>query len=85
MQPSSGNENPNCSFAGFCIQTDWQLTNFQKELCMCDQNAADCFKRNEYNPRYSNYDKEKCFTPNGLNEQIEKEEEDDFYAKNGLK
>ena len=52
---------------------------------MCDQNAADCFKRNEFNPRYSNYDKGKCLTTNGLNEQIEEEVLDDMYIKNGLK
>ena len=86
MQPSFDNDNPNCSFAGFLIQTGWQLTTFQKELCMCDQHAAECFKRNEYNPAYSKYDKKKCLSPNDFNE-IEDEEEvlDDIQMKNELK
>ena len=86
MQPSFDNDNPNCSFAGFLIQTGWQLTDFQRELCLCDQHAAECFKRNEYNPRYSKHDKKKCLSPIDLN-KIEDEEELVYYIlmKNGLK
>lgn len=53
---------------------------------MCDQHAAECFKRNEYIPAHSNYKKEKCLSPNDYNE-IEDEEEvlDDIQMKNGLK
>jgi len=55
------------------------LTDFQKELCMCNQHAAECFKRK--------YDKQQlCLSPNDFNE-IEYEEEgvDDIQMKNGLK
>lgn len=73
------NDNPNCSFAGFLIQTGWQLTDVQKELCMCNQDAAECFTRK--------YDKKQlCLSPNDFNE-IKDEEEgvDDIQMKNGLK
>ncbi|XP_044165486.1 phospholipase A2 A2-actitoxin-Cgg2a-like [Acropora millepora] len=52
-----------------CKCTSWQLTDFQKELCLCDQHAAECFKRNEHNPTYSKYDKKKCLiSRNDFNE-----------------
>ncbi|XP_068707036.1 basic phospholipase A2 taipoxin alpha chain-like [Montipora foliosa] len=43
-----------------CTCSTRQLTEFQRGLCRCDEQAAACFNRNYYNSRYSGYDKSKC-------------------------
>lgn len=69
-----------------CDCHNWQLTKFQMELCKCDQHAAQCFKRNDYNPRYRKYDRKKCLSLSELND-FEEEEEllDNIPTKDELK
>lgn len=56
------------------------------ELCKCDQHAAQCFKRNDYNPRYRKYDRKKCLSLSGLNDFEEEEEVlDNIPTKDELK
>ena len=49
------NENFNSLF-----HTDRQLIEFHKDLCQCDEDAAECFSRHPFHQDYVKYNKTNC-------------------------
>ena len=38
----------------------WVYGQCRHDLCMCDAEAVECFKRSHFNELYKDYEKEKC-------------------------